>query len=392
MRAIGAPICLVWMVWVIGILPVSAQERPENKVDWNARVTASRVDKENIPTFELRDTRTTVRLEREAAKTKLFARVKGRVVAQEWNLLFKREWVVKAQNRDRDFEVEVLLTDQVTTAVFQGFDITGQFVEQKVEIEFPGWVNFEKQILEERRIEREAKERREAEELEQARRTKEQAEEKARSQELWAKRVAEMRRFYFTPFLGFSLVSFDETFDAPLDYFAVTPQFSLQWVLAPPWLVLQASGFIQALPMGSTRSDVSVRFLGADLVLGIALPFGNSGLRLSLLLGGYYKTMLVSPEILGFRNLLGPELYPVLDFTLPRGHTLSVFGKYSPVVGGSGFLPLVSREWVFGASVTPLIAGKHQIPIQFEYSWIDLSLLNKTLVGRTLQLSVGYTF
>ncbi len=369
----------------------AAELDTDDKDSWRARVRLSYADKERVPGLELTDDVAPIRVDRKGGETYLFGTLSGRFEREGWNLLYEKNWVLKEGEGGR-FEIEFPVEDQNSSLLLKAFDSNGNYLEQKVEVEFDGWQSFQHQIEERKKREEEKRQQEEEERLKaelEKKTAAKRAEIEAERSAARAKQLDEMKRFYFTPALGSSYISYTESYENPLSAIFVTPQLAMQYVVLPPWLTLQVSGFVTAVSFGSTRSDVSARFLGFDGNVGFSVPLGRSGMRLHTLAGWYYKTMIVSPATLGFQNLMGPTVYAMVDYRFRSGHSLGIFGKLSPAMSDTGFNPLNNREIVAGVMWSHQLTPRLTLPIQFEYSMIDLYLSSKNLQQRSFALTVG---
>jgi len=95
------------------------------------------------------------------------------------------------------------------------------------------------------------------------------------------------------------------------------------------WTV-DAGGFGTVVALSATQ-PASARFLGASAHLGYAIPLVRAPWRLQLLGGGYFLTMLNSPNTFGFSNMNGLQISPVLSRQFGLRNRASLYFKYSPV-------------------------------------------------------------
>lgn len=97
----------------------------------------------------------------------------------------------------------------------------------------------------------------------------------------------------------------------------------------------------------TNTAEESLRFFGVNARLGYDLPFVRYPWKVKLTGGAYYTTMFVGNEKFGFRNMKGPQLFPVVMRDFGKGRFSYSYLKYAPVT--SGFADFGgNRELAFG--------------------------------------------
>ena len=193
------------------------------------------------------------------------------------------------------------------------------------------------------------------------------------------------------PSLGVTYLSYSETGKADFSSVLTTLKVSMQGALVPPSWIYGVTGFVTILPISISHSDATVRFLGLNLRAGYIIQNIGSRWRLSLLGGLYYTTMFVTASNpFGFRNLMGPQLFPVFSKVLNPSDAISFYLKYSPVGGGFAIASSSDREVAGGLGWTRVLANGHSLSTGLDIA--DLQLLSgaNTLDSRTYSLSLGY--
>lgn len=114
--------------------------------------------------------------------------------------------------------------------------------------------------------------------------------------------------------------------------------------------------------------------------------------RLSVYAGAYYTTMVTSAEGVGYHNVTGPQLYPVISRALAGGRSsLSAYFKYSPVFSGFSVLDLsASRELATGLGFThPLGLVMRDSGLSWNFDYSDLALKTSTGMAHTRTIGLG---
>lgn len=201
------------------------------------------------------------------------------------------------------------------------------------------------------------------------------------------------RRFNFSAGLGYTHLNYFETGLGNFTEGAITVKGSALYVWKARLLDLGMSAYFTAMPLSASLAGAKTRFLGLNGRIGYVLPFANEPWRISIMTGIYYTSMFTSTAseaaTFGFHDLMGPQLYPVVRYSLKRGDVLAGYFKFSPVGGGFNLQNLDNREIAFGLSWTApkLIQGG----VTFSVDVAELALLidGVTISSRTFSFSIG---
>lgn len=122
---------------------------------------------------------------------------------------------------------------------------------------------------------------------------------------------------------------------------AATYQFS------DKWLVL-GQMFYTIHPLEPIQTQ-QILFFGSNIDLRYTVTFPNTDFEVFLMGGWYYNTTVSIPAEIGYRDVYGPQIFPVIRKSI-FGHNLSLFFKFSPVMDKNLFYSLASAEIVVGAA------------------------------------------
>ncbi|MFL5813887.1 MAG: hypothetical protein ACJ763_09950 [Bdellovibrionia bacterium] len=179
----------------------------------------------------------------------------------------------------------------------------------------------------------------------------------------------------------------------------VTLKGSYVYRLAPPNWDLGVTVFGTAAVLSSDVPATTARFFGANFRIGYAVSQISEPWRLLLMFGGYYTTMSVSTNNFGFKNLSGPQFFPVLRRALSQGDSVSTYFKISPVsAGGISVTNLNSREMAFGVTYNKNLKNGHSIPFSIDYSNLKSEIESDDGTAKvpvqlnSLTFGVGYNF
>jgi hypothetical protein len=196
------------------------------------------------------------------------------------------------------------------------------------------------------------------------------------------------------PSVGLTYISYRETLVPDFTESAVTIKFTAAYRFKPSWDV-GVTPYLTLQPLSTNQSGVSARFLGANFRVGYLVPFPKEPWRLTLMAGFYYTTTFITDSAFGFKNLMGPQIFPVLRRMLSPRTSLAAYIKFSPVGSGIGISDFANREVAGGLSFTWLqrSAAKDSVVTPYIVS-IDASNLtifveDTTITSTSMSLSVG---
>ncbi len=214
----------------------------------------------------------------------------------------------------------------------------------------------------------------------------------------------EMTRHSFSAGAGLSMISYTQEATAVsnavnLSEKGITLKGSYVYRLAPPNWDLGITVFGTGMVLSSSLPGATARFIGANFRVGYAVSQVREPWRLLLMVGGYYTTMIVSPNTFGFQNLSGPQFFPVLRRALNQGNSISSYFKISPVsAGGFSITNLSSREMAFGVTYNKNLKNGHSMPFSIDYSNLKSSVETPDgtamvpVAVNSLTFGVGYNF
>ncbi|MCM2322991.1 MAG: hypothetical protein NDJ90_06980 [Oligoflexia bacterium] len=153
----------------------------------------------------------------------------------------------------------------------------------------------------------------------------------------------------------------------------------------------QASAYSTLFALSQSR-DLSVRFFGWNTRLGYTLPWPRSPWRLSLIGGYYYTTMLVPTQELGFANLHGPQLFPVLRRQAASGNQLLVYLKYAPISPNFESLSLSNRELAVGGGYSFTLKNGDSVGVTLDIARLELTYHGVSLRSRSISIGGSYGF
>ena len=188
--------------------------------------------------------------------------------------------------------------------------------------------------------------------------------------------------------LGVTSISYSQTGFPDLSEIVLTPKITYQQPLKGAW---DAGGslYMTALPLHSDQNNMTAYFLGVNARIGYTLPMIPKPWTLSVAVGAYYTTMFTSGIGFGFRDLWGPQIFPVLRRDLTHGNIVSACFKYSPVTSGSS-VGFSNHELAAAVSYIHLLPNLRSISGTLDYSNIQIRLPTGNASDSSITLGAAY--
>lgn len=196
----------------------------------------------------------------------------------------------------------------------------------------------------------------------------------------------------FTASLGFTRVDYLETGAAEYQAVMITPKINYKKPLSTRW-DLGANAFFTAAPITKNQNVVTLRFFGANVRAGYQIESVPRPWRLSLMGGLYYTTTFETNNSVGFKDMAGPQIFPVLSREFRRGESGFAYLKYAPMLDGAA-VTFRGREYAAGLGYSIQSERiKRPVSVTLDYSQLRLNFENLLLIrSQTLTLGVGTTW
>ena len=190
--------------------------------------------------------------------------------------------------------------------------------------------------------------------------------------------------------LGVTSSTFSQTGLSDLSEVALTPKVSYQHPLNNHWDI--GGNLFLAVPIFTNLNGINAYFFGANVRAGYSIPFIPKPWTLSLAGGGYFTTMFTNGQAFGYRNMFGPQIFPVLRRSLGEKDMLGTYFKYSPVSQGGAAFSFASHELATGISFTRLLPKRRSVSLTLDYSKISVDVYPNTATNSAFTGSVAYGF
>ncbi len=154
---------------------------------------------------------------------------------------------------------------------------------------------------------------------------------------------------------------------------------------------LGANAFFTALPL-SKSENITARYLGANLRLGYHLSNTPKSWDIGLYAGVYYTTMLVTENFFGYKDLNGPQLFPVIKKNIGQNQLIAGYFKFSSITSGYSLLSFSNREIAGGVSYAWNTNSSHPVSLSLDIADLRIYLLEEPYHTQSTSLGISVGF
>ncbi len=189
--------------------------------------------------------------------------------------------------------------------------------------------------------------------------------------------------------VGPSYISYTESGLPDRTQIAITAKAAFTRMLFPPHWDFGLSGYYTVMPV-SVSPEPGIRFLGLNARVGYIVPGIKAPWRFAVMGGYYFTTSMVEGDAYGFKNMAGPQLFPVLSKRINPNTALGGYFKLSPVTSGAEPLAFRNRELAFGMSFTRFLKNAKSWNISLDIASFKLNISNIAISSTSYSLGFGY--
>jgi hypothetical protein len=282
-----------------------------------------------------------------------FVVIRGRYNQADWNILFSQKRV--ARNKAGDFLLKIPVNDEVSEFELLEVGPLGQVNRERVKLTFVG--DFK----------------------------------------AYQARNAEGDKPLGLSFgIGPSYVMYTESAPpnstvAPIaqNQMALTAKAGYTRMLFPPNWDFGLSGYYTVMPL-STSYTPGIRFLGLNARVGYIVPSVKAPWRFAVMGGFYYTTTMVDGDSYGFKNMAGPQLFPVLSKRINNNTAIGGYFKFSPVTTGASPLAFNNREIAGGLNFTRFLKGGKSWNVSLDVASFALNIGDIAINSTSYSLGFGF--
>lgn len=225
-------------------------------------------------------------------------------------------------------------------------------------------------------------------------------------------KIRRSKRLFLSPGLGVTFHQFTTLGIQPLNQTALTLKAALDYILVPQKWNLVATVSYTGLQLSSNYSTIfrgtpyetsTFNMLRSNIDFAYTFPTRSStntqGLssawRLSLMSGAFYSTSFMKNDLLGYRNIAGPQIFPFVRRTFPSKAVFSAYLRYSPVLSGFKFTSFSNHEIAAGLSyrLPPRFPRSKTSPsITLDFTQLHLENKADSADSRSVTLGTAWVF
>lgn len=191
--------------------------------------------------------------------------------------------------------------------------------------------------------------------------------------------------------IGTTWASYEQTDLSKVVQTNLTPKVELSYIVEPKEWNLEANGYVSLLAISNPSiTGTGMKYYGGDLRLNYQARFKGTPWTLYFL-GGVYFMGTFGTDNVGYKSVVGPEVYPAVKYTFENGATSSAYLKFAPILSGFSLLSLDNSLFAGGLSyfLKPIPEGIFQgvlLGLTFDASRLKLLIVGGEVV------STNYTF
>jgi hypothetical protein len=188
--------------------------------------------------------------------------------------------------------------------------------------------------------------------------------------------------------LGATNLHYSQTQVAPFTQRFITLKGGLETTIPGSAWSIGGSFFFNSLSLSNT-GIYQLRILGVNLRSGRFLTPPESSVQVRLNGGVYYNT---SFSEIGFKDMVGPQIFPEFSFRISQARSVMTYFKYSPVLVEGSFDILSNRELAAGLYFRQLISATMSWFVGIDYAELDARISSEQANMRSLSLGAGLGF
>ena len=213
------------------------------------------------------------------------------------------------------------------------------------------------------------------------------------SEENFRKGDAFQETLALSPSLGVTALSYKETLEDHYSSLMLTGKIGADYRFSKKWDAA-ANAYFTFIPISSSNKNATIRFLGLNLRLGYQISLSKTT-YLDIMPGWYFTTTFTTNNAFGFKNMTGPQIFPVLKYKIGSKINGYNYFKYSPIMDGFGMPTFKSKEIAagFGIIIGSFIRPGMPMIISVDYANLDINFENMIYIkSNAFSFGLGTNF
>jgi hypothetical protein len=191
--------------------------------------------------------------------------------------------------------------------------------------------------------------------------------------------------------VSYSLLNTSETDQKDLSQGFLTSSFGFQYQLNPS-SNLAVRGYYNTFQTQSSLLGESLSFFGLNVRVGYKLPFLAPPWSVQLLAGAFYANTFSGTVGRGFKNLISPHVFPMVNYQVKQTGSLYFYAKFAPLADAYRILSFNNREIGLGMGWIFFLNGGRSVGIGVDYSSLLMEFQKIYFDSTSFSLGLSYGF
>jgi hypothetical protein len=188
--------------------------------------------------------------------------------------------------------------------------------------------------------------------------------------------------------IGITSLTYSQTAVDPFTQKLITIKGGVEIPISDSRWSIGTGFFFNAFELSNTGS-YQLKILGVNLRLGRFLTAPESRVQVRFNGGVYYNTSL---SVIGFKNMLGPQIFPELSYRITNRQSVMIYVKYSPVLVAGGIDIIRNRELATGIYFRQSLASGSGFFAGVDIAGLDAAAGSDEARTRSVSFGIGFGF
>jgi hypothetical protein len=188
--------------------------------------------------------------------------------------------------------------------------------------------------------------------------------------------------------IGITSLTYSQTAVDPFTQKLITIKGGVEIPITDSRWSIGTGFFFNAFELSNT-GNYQLKILGINFRLGRFLTAPESRIQVRFNGGVYYNTSL---SVIGFKNMLGPQIFPELSYRISKQKSVLVYVKYSPVLVAGGIDIIRNRELATGLYFRQALASGSGFFAGIDIAGLDAAAGLDEARARSVSFGIGFGF
>ncbi len=189
--------------------------------------------------------------------------------------------------------------------------------------------------------------------------------------------------------IGLTSLTYSQTAVEPFTQKLITLKGGVEIPISDSRWSVGTGFFFNAIQLSNT-GNYQLKILGLNLRTGRFLTAPERRIQVRFNGGLYYNTSL---SVIGFKNMLGPQIFPEFSYRISKLKSILIYVKYSPVVVAGGALDIIrNRELATGVYFRQSLASGSGFFGGIDIAGLDAAAGPDEAKVRSISFGIGFGF